>query len=182
MSEPIVIMPYRSEWRDEFFVMGGRILAALEGAAIRIDHIGSTSVVGLDAKPVIDIQVSVQSFDSFEAIKNSLSHAGFIYRADNPDLTKRYFREGAGMGRTHIHVREHGSFSEQVSLLFRDYLREHDDEAKEYARMKVELSEIYKENRERYVEGKDPYIWDILRRASRWSQLVGWKPSKPDLY
>jgi GrpB-like predicted nucleotidyltransferase (UPF0157 family) len=90
---------------------------------VRIDHIGSTAVPGLAAKPVIDIQISVASFDPLEAFRAPLEALGYAYRADNTERTKRYFREPAGSSRTHIHVRRAGSFSEQFALLFRDYLR-----------------------------------------------------------
>lgn len=108
---------------------------------------------------------------------------GYIYRADNPDKTKRYFREGAGMKRTHIHVHERGSWSEQVALLFRDFLREHEEYCELYVKEKYMLMSRYKHSHERhlYVEGKEPIIWKILNEASKWSQKIGWKPGETDI-
>jgi GrpB-like predicted nucleotidyltransferase (UPF0157 family) len=96
---------------------------ALGPVALRIDHIGSTSVPGLAAKPVIDIQISVADFEPLDAYRLPLERLGYIFRSDNPERTKRYFRETLGQRRVHIHVRRAGSFSEQFALLFREYVR-----------------------------------------------------------
>lgn len=106
MADAIVVVPYDAEWPSLFAEMGGRLREALGPVALRIDHIGSTAV------PVIDVQVSVADFEPLQAL-------GFVFRADNTDRAKRYFREAPGTRRTHIHVRRVGSFSEQFALLFR---------------------------------------------------------------
>ncbi|SDW23448.1 GrpB family protein [Paenibacillus sp. CF384] len=181
MSDPIIVVPYDAAWVNEFQEIGLRLREALGETALRIDHIGSTSVRGLAAKPVIDIQVSVRSLEPVDLYRNGFEQLGYTFRADNPELTKRYFREGAGMRRTHIHVREAGSFGEQFALLFRDYLRAHQDEADGYANVKMNLMAQFAQDRQRYVDEKDPYIWAIMRRASDWSQRMGWKPGASDL-
>jgi GrpB-like predicted nucleotidyltransferase (UPF0157 family) len=181
MSEPIIVVQYNPNWKAEFLELGTRIRESLGSIAIRIDHIGSTSILGLDAKPIIDIQVSVDPLDPIDSYKHLLERIGFQHRADNPDLTKRYFREIPGKKRVHLHVRESGSWSEQTALLFRDYLRCHTLDCLRYAEEKYRLMEIYKNEREKYVEEKEPIIWDILRRASKWSQEIGWKPGITDI-
>lgn len=181
MSEPIVVVSYNEDWIREFIQIGGLIRNALGTTAIRIDHIGSTSIRGLAAKPIIDIQVSVKSLESIELYRPFLQQIGFIHRAENPDQTKRYFRETPGSRRTHLHVRAHGSWAEQFALLFRDYLREHPIDCEQYADTKVNLMELYRDEREKYVEAKEPVIWEIMRRASKWSQATGWKPKETDI-
>jgi GrpB-like predicted nucleotidyltransferase (UPF0157 family) len=103
-----------------------------------------------------------------------------ISRAENPDLTKRYFREPPGERRTHIHVRRTGSWSEQVGLLFRDYLRAHPDDAAQYAELRRSLAATHRENRVEYTNAKAPFIWNVMMRANRWSQAVGWEPGPSD--
>ncbi|MFK7692820.1 GrpB family protein [Paenibacillus sp. HJGM_3] len=181
MSDPIIIVPYQDAWSEEFRQIGSRIREALGDTAVRIDHIGSTSVPGLAAKPVIDIQISVPSLDPLHTYKPGLEAIGFVHRAGNPDLTKRYFRETPGSRRTHIHVRERGSWPEQSALLFRDYLRQSPEDCEKYAETKLALMALYQQERERYVEAKGPVVWEILRRASQWSQSVGWRPGASDL-
>ena len=180
MTDPIVIEPYNEEWPILFMELGKQIKKALGSHAIRIDHIGSTAVPGLAGKPIIDIQISVQDLNNLGFVKQGLETIGFYLRQDNPDLTKRYFRERPGMRRTHIHVREHGSWSEQFNLLFRDYLRSHENERQEYAELKKSLALRYRNQREKYVEGKAEMIWHMMRKANTWSQQIGWKPGKPD--
>jgi GrpB-like predicted nucleotidyltransferase (UPF0157 family) len=180
MAESIVIVPYEEEWPREFVRVGGVLRQALGGLAVRIDHIGSTSVIGLDAKPVIDIQVSVKRLEPVSEYRTPLENAGFVHRAANPDRTKRYFRESPGDRRMHIHVRESGSWSEQFALLFRDYLRVNPSDCAIYAAEKYRLAGLYKDERGKYVEEKGPVIWTIMRRASDWSQLTGWRPGASD--
>lgn len=111
----------------------------LADVAARIDHVGSTSVVGLDAKSIIDVQVSVDSLDPVEVYRLPMQRCGLIWRPDNPELTMRYVRERPGGRRTHVHARRVGSVSEQFSLLFRDYRRAHPRRASEYAAVKQRL-------------------------------------------
>ncbi|RAP76864.1 GrpB family protein [Paenibacillus montanisoli] len=181
MKDPIVMVPYDAGWAQEFRDIALWLRQALGDVAQRIDHIGSTSVPGLAAKPVIDIQVSVRSLEPVDVYLSGFEQLGYVFRADNTERTKRYFREGQGMGRTHIHVREAGSFGEQFALLFRDYLRWNRTDADYYAGVKTRLMEQCKHDRQRYVDEKEPYIWEIMRRASRWSQETGWKPEPTDM-
>ncbi|MFC4014981.1 GrpB family protein [Nonomuraea purpurea] len=108
------------------------------------------------------------------------AHERLVHWADNAELTKRYFREVPGARRTHVHVREHGSFSQQVPLLTRDYLRAHPDVAAEFAEVKRRCAREFRDERQKYVAAKEPYVWDILRRADAWAQRVGWRPGPSD--
>jgi len=180
MADPVIIASYDPRWPDRFLRLGRSLREALGEIALRIDHIGSTAIPGLDAKPIIDIQISVVSFDPLSAYRAPLESLGFIFRQDNPDLTKRYFREIPRRRRTHIHVRRRGSWSEQAALLFRDYLRTHEGDAREYAALKHGLAEKYRDDRLGYTEGKAPFIWEIMARAHRWHQEIGWQPGRSD--
>jgi len=99
-----------------------------------------------------------------------------VYRADNPERTKRYFREPPGRARTHVHVRRAGSFSEQWALLFRDYLRFHPEAATEYAWEKRRLAIRFRDDRRGYTDAKGPFLWELIRRADAWAQTQGWAP------
>jgi GrpB-like predicted nucleotidyltransferase (UPF0157 family) len=180
MTEPIVVVAYDPEWPRQFQALAVRLRRALGQTALRIDHIGSTSIPGLDAKPVIDLQISVASFEPLDAYRLPLESLGFVFRADNPDRTKRYFREPPGTRRTHVHVRRAGSHSEQLALLFRDYLRAHPGDARRYAQLKQRLAVRYRNDRGGYTEAKGPFVWETLARADRWSQETGWAPGPAD--
>lgn len=176
----IIIEEYSAQWPILFNKIAGTIRESLGDKAIRIDHIGSTSIQNLAAKPVIDIQISVSSLQHLESYKVPLEDLGYVYRKDNPEKTKRYFRERPGDRRTHIHVRKIGSWHQQFPILFRDYLRAHSFESELYEREKYRLAEIYKNNRAAYVEGKNKIFWEIIYRADRWAGQVGWEPGNSD--
>jgi GrpB-like predicted nucleotidyltransferase (UPF0157 family) len=179
-GDPATVVAWQPGWPERFAVLGAALRAALGPVAIRIDHIGSTAVPGLAAKPIIDVQVSVAALEPMDPFRIPLEHRGFRWRADNPDCTRRYFRESPGMIRTHIHVRRTGSFGEQFALLFRDYLRAHPDEADSYAALKRELAPLLRTDRPLYTDRKDPFIWDMMRLASAWSQRTRWRPGPSD--
>lgn len=180
MADPILVVAYDPEWPQLFAAFGSRLREILGPVAMRIDHIGSTAVPGLDAKPVIDVQVSVTALTPDDVFSRPLEAAGFLFRRENPDLTKRYFREPAGARRTHVHVRRAGSFSEQSALLFRDYLRHDGERSNAYGALKRQLATGYRADRQGYVEAKAPFVWETIRVADAWAQAIGWEPRRSD--
>lgn len=127
------------------------------------------------------MQISLADFEPLAAFAEPLQSLGLVYRDDNPDRAKRYFREAPGMRRTHIHVRRAGSFSEQFALLFRDYMQDNDDEARAYARLKYQLAVEHRDARQVYVEAKTPFIWAVMQRADKWSRSGGGCRGRPTL-
>jgi GrpB-like predicted nucleotidyltransferase (UPF0157 family) len=180
VTEPVVIVDYDPAWPSMFASLGERIRAKLGSVAIRIDHIGSTAVPGLAAKPIIDVQVSVERLEPDDEFRTPLQAVGFIHRVGGVERTKRYFREPPGGRRTHIHVRRAGSFSEQFALLFRDYLRSDGSAAHEYEAVKRELAERLRDDRHAYVDAKTRMVWELMRRADEWAGRVGWAPWPSD--
>ncbi len=176
MSTPIYVVPYDSQWPEQFAALGGPLRAVLGPTALRIDHIGSTAVPGLDAKSVIDMQISVTALEPMDAYLGSLQALGYEWRAWHDNLNRRFFREPSGQRRTHVHVAQAGSLSEQLALVFRDYLRAHVADAQRYAALKHQLAQQYVDDRRAYTNAKAPLIWELLRQASDWSQQTGWSP------
>lgn len=181
MADPIIVVPYDPTWHDLFVTTAHPMREVLGIVALRIDHIGSTAIPGIAAKPVIDILISVASLEPFSTICQPLESLGYIWQADNPDKTKRYFREPAGTRRTHVHVVKAGSWGQQFVLLFRDYLRSNEKERLRYEAVKYTLAAKFRDDRPRYVDGKSPVIWEIMARASQWVQDTGWEPGVSDL-
>ncbi|WP_024755978.1 GrpB family protein [Streptomyces exfoliatus] len=179
-GEPVQIVPYDPAWPAMFAGSGERLRAALGDAALRIDHIGSTSVPGLAAKPVIDIQISVASLEPADPFLDPLTGMGLVHRADNAERTKRYFREPPGLPRTHVRVRQLGGFSQQFPLLFRDYLRCHAAAAAEYAAAKRRFAAEFRTDRAGYVRAKGAVVWEAVRHADAWAQHTGWVPGHTD--
>lgn len=179
--KPIEIYPYSPKWSQEFSEIGKTLRTALGEIAMRIDHIGSTSIPGLAAKPIIDIQISVESLEPIEPFLNPLERLGYHWRqGEKFEKTKRYFRETEGMRRTHIHVRKLGSWHQQFPLLFRDYMRVHKQDCAKYETVKRELAQRYRDEREKYTESKSDIFWEIIARADRWAANTGWEPGPSD--
>ena len=174
------VIDYDPVWPELFAALGRDLRAGLGGVALRIDHISSTAVASLAAKPIIDVQISVASFEPLSALREPIESCGFVWRANDDDLTRRYFRERPGRRRIHVHVRLAGSFSEQLNLLHRDYLRADPVRAGEYAAVKRSLAHLLLDDRQVYVDAKAPFIWDTIARAHDWAQLTGWEPCPSD--
>jgi len=179
-EDPIEIVPYDPSWPHLFERLAVDLRGALGDVVLRIDHIGSTAIPQLAAKPVIDLQISVADFEPLDVYRLPLGGLGYVFHADNPERTKRFFREAPGQRRTHVHVRRAGSFSEQLALLFRDFMRVHPDVAARYTYLKMSLAERYKWDRQAYTDAKQPFIWQVIAQADEWAQLTGWMPGPSD--
>jgi GrpB-like predicted nucleotidyltransferase (UPF0157 family) len=187
---PVVIVDYRPSWRDDFARIATALRRALGPLALRIDHIGSTSVPGLCAKDVIDVQVSVAALDA--TVIEAFTRAGYalahsISRDHRPpdgdgpdsDWEKLYFRAPAGLRRTHTHVRVFGRPNQRYALLFRDYLVAHPQTAAAYGELKRRLARSLA-NPEDYPDVKDPAIDLIYLPARRWAAETHWEPPPSD--
>lgn len=181
-GDPAWVIPYDPAWPALFAHQAADLRAALGSVAVRIDHIGSTAIPALLAKPVIDIQISISDLEPMNRYRLPLEGLGYGFRADNADRTKRYFREAPKQRRTHLHVRRAGSFGEQFALLFRDFMRAHPEVAQQYGTLKVELARRYPrvEDRHAYTVAKSPFIWGVMVQADEWAQQIGWLPEASD--
>ena len=176
----VEIHDYDPSWADEFQRIGSSLRDALSHVACRIDHIGSTSVVGLAAKPIIDIQISVRSLEPVSLYRLQIEAFVYRWRKDNPEKTKRYFREAPGQRRVHIQVRKLGSWHEQYALLFRDYLRLHPEDRRTYETVKRKLFAQYRHDRHVYTDTKGDIFWEIMQRADMWAAETGWERGASD--
>ncbi|MBA3778996.1 MAG: GrpB family protein [Chloroflexi bacterium] len=167
------VAAYDLRWPRRFAVWRRRLKAELESAAVRIEHVGSTAVPGLAAKPIVDIQVSVPDMEEEAAYVPAIEHAGLQLRAREPG--HRYFRPPADRPReVHVHVCEVGSAWERDHLLFRDYLRAHQSARDAYASLKRRLAVEYADDRLAYTDAKSAFILDTVDAARTWAARTGW--------
>jgi len=170
MDEQFEIVPYDPTWPVEFKAEAARIRAALDGIALRIDHNGSTAIPGLAAKPIIDIQVSVQSLRPLKTYGGPLQTIGYHHVPHTDDSFCPFFHRPAGWPHTHhVHVVEAGGAEERRTLAFRDYLRDHVEVARRYEQLKCELAARFAPNddqaREAYADAKTDFIELIIAMA-----------------
>lgn len=154
-------------WPDRFEAEAGRIVAALPPDLVaRIDHVGSTSVPGLAAKPIVDIQLSLRSLTPRDRYVDALTEIGYRWVLDPWDVDHEFFsRDIDGERRFQIHVCTAGSGWERRHLVFRDWLRDHDDDAAAYAELKRKLAAAHPRDTLAYTEAKTSFIAETVRRA-----------------
>jgi len=127
----MMIVPYDPRWPAEFEAERDRIQTALGALALRIDHHGSTAVPGLAAKPIIDVQISVERLHSIEACAADLARLGYLHVPHPDDAVCPFFHRPDTWPHTyHVHVVEAGGDEERRTLAFRDYLRAHGEAAR----------------------------------------------------
>ena len=187
----IEVVPYQPRWREEFQTLGAELCGALGDLALRIDHIGSTSVPALAAKDIIDIQVTVAALEP--PIEAALSHVGYRRKThitgdhippgastDPTEWAKWLFNELPGRRRVNLHVRVAGRPNQRYPLLFRDYLRAHSPIAAAYAQTKLALARLHPDDVGAYYDVKDPVCDIIMGGAEEWATATGWAPGSSD--
>jgi GrpB-like predicted nucleotidyltransferase (UPF0157 family) len=186
----IEIVPYRASWPDEFKAIAAELRHALGDLALRIDHIGSTSVPGLAAKDRIDIQVTVKNLEPVvERALNQIGYTRLEYTSDHiptgskappGDWKKWFFKPPESQRSTNLHVRVDGRLNQRYALLFRDYLRAHPATAQAYAELKRRLAQNLADP-DTYPEVKDPAVDLIYLAAEDWASATNWQPGSSDV-
>ena len=175
-DDPILVVEYDGRWPDRFEEWCELIAASLGTIARRIEHVGSTSVPALPAKPIIDVQVSVVDVDDEDPYVRRLEERVGV-QLRSRDTLHRYFRPFVHRPReVHVHVCSVGSDWEREHLLFRDYLRLHPEDAERYAQAKLEAVARWADDGLAYTDAKTDAILDILDKAERWAAVDGWAP------
>ena len=171
-SREYALSPYDAAWPGRFEQEAERIRRALDEQVARIDHVGSTSVPGLDAKPIVDIQLSLGSMIPRNAYVEPLVELGYRWVLDPWTDEHEYFSRDEGGGRAfQIHACLAGGDWERRHLAFRDWLRDHPDDATQYARIKHDLAARHPRDILGYVDGKTPFIRSIEAKALPASEL-----------
>lgn len=166
-TEPVEIVPYDPTWPVVFERWRERLTQALGDVAVRVEHVGSTAVPGLDAKGVVDIQVSVHDLQSEERYVLPMEQLGLQLRSR--DAEHRFLRPFADRPReVHVHVCAAGGWWEREHLLFRDYLRAHPQARDDYAVLKRAAAKTWRDDRIGYTEEKTALILNLLVAAEAW--------------
>ena len=186
----VEIADYKESWPEEFLVIAQILRQGLGSLAMRIDHIGSTSVPGLAAKDVIDIQITVAALD--ETLMRAMAALGYTHQpaydqdhrpplvaGPESDWAKWVFAPPPPQRPTHVHVRLPGRPNQRYPLLFRDYLRKHPATAEAYGELKRRLAGQI-DDRLVYAVVKDPAVDLIYLPAEEWAGRTGWQPGPSD--
>ena len=160
--------PYSAVWAQRHQEERARLAAALGLHVLDIQHVGSTAIPGLSAKPILDIAIAVASFEAATACIAPLEALGYLYRGENGIPRRHYFVLRAPDGETtlvHVHMLKGSSAEWENHLLFGDYLRAHPDAVQAYQALKQQLRAQFRGDRAAYTEGKAGFIARILEQA-----------------
>ena len=153
---------YSPEWKM-LYEEEERLLKDLIGEyVIDIQHIGSTSVPGLIAKPIIDIGIAIKDFEEGQRLVKPIESLGYEYKGENGIPKRHYFVKGNPTTH-HLHIVEIDSEEWKKNITFRDALRKDENLAKEYAKLKLNLAEKFKYDRVAYTDGKTDFVNYILK-------------------
>jgi GrpB-like predicted nucleotidyltransferase (UPF0157 family) len=167
---PVIVSPYSAEWPAHFTVVRDALLATFAPQVVEIEHIGSTSVPGLAAKPVIDVLLGARTLAEIEQKIEALGDLGFTYvpKYEVEIPTRRYFvKASATTPRVHLHAVERDSRIWAEHMAFRDRLRTDAALCATYQRLKLRLAEEYADDKAAYTEAKGPFILSVIARSIR---------------
>lgn len=167
INEEIRIYPYNPSWPDQFLREKTRLLNIFERDLLDIQHIGSTAVPGLDAKPIIDMMAAVKSMDVADKLLVPLRDFGYVTPPEcNANLQERRWlmRHANGHRTHHLHMVKLGSEGWNRTIKFREILRSNPASAQAYKELKLKLAESAGSGRDKYIQGKTEFIDKLLKR------------------
>ncbi|CAM3105981.1 GrpB family protein [Filibacter tadaridae] len=164
----VEVKPFNVQWFSMFEEEANKLHAIFDHQIIEIHHIGSTSVNGLKAKPIIDIMPVVRDINRIDELNKAMVTIGYEPKGENGISERRYFQKGGENRTHHVHVYESGNPEVERHLAFRDYLRVYPDIAKKYGDLKEELSQFFPYDIESYIKGKEQLAQEIENKAVAW--------------
>jgi GrpB-like predicted nucleotidyltransferase (UPF0157 family) len=164
----VEISSYNEKWVSMFEEEADKLRDIFGEEVLVIHHIGSTSVPGLKAKPIIDVMPVVKEINEVDKYNKAMQNIGYEPKGENGIPERRYFQKGGDNRTHHVHIYQLGNYEIERHLAFRDYLRTHPDSIKNYGELKQQLAHQFPHNIESYIDGKNNLVADIERRAIDW--------------
>ena len=162
------IAPYNPAWTNMFKNEAQALTEVLSAEIIGINHIGSTSVPNLYAKPIIDILITVKDISKLDNYNNMLAEMGYEAMGENGISGRRYFQKGRDDRTHHLHVYEKGNQHVHRHLAFKDYLINHPNEVEDYGQLKLKLTNDNNTTIDEYIRGKNDFVQALEERALNW--------------
>ena len=165
-NEKVKLSRYNPAWEKLYKKEEKILIPIVEKYGLGIEHIGSTAIPGSKAKPIIDIAIGVKNLKDAEKLVKPLKLLGYGCRHD-ASIEKRYFFTKGNKTYTtyHLHIVKFNSQPWKNQIIFRDYLKKHKEIIKKYNELKEGLAEKYKDDRKKYVAGKDKFIKSVIKEA-----------------
>ncbi|MFJ7971126.1 GrpB family protein [Psychrobacillus sp. NPDC096389] len=168
----VIVEAYSADWKKKFEDEAILLQKSFGSEIQMIYHIGSTSVNGLSAKPIIDIMPVVRDITIMDEYNDQMAAIGYEPKGENGLPGRRYFQKGGNNRTHHVHIYEVGNPGIERHLAFRDYLSTHANAKKDYGDLKEELAKQFPYDIESYINGKEQLASEIERDALRWYKKV----------
>ena len=166
-TKKVIVTPYRETWPRDFEAIRAEIAAILKELALSIEHVGSTSVPGLSAKPIIDLDVVIRDYSVFPDICRKLESIGYFHEGNLGIPEREAFRYDGKphLQKHHLYVCPRDSRELHRHMVFRDFLRSHPDAAKQYGAVKEAAAQLYPEDINGYMACKSACIEELYRQC-----------------
>ena len=161
----VIVLPYDEAWRAAFEDIRTEIERTLGSLTVGVEHVGSTSVEGMSAKPCIDVDVVIADYSVFEAVVEALAGIGYIYEGDLGIEGREAFRydDKPHLMTHHLYVCPQSSEELRRHNTFRDFLRENAEAARKYSSVKETAARLYPNDIDKYIEYKSPCIEELYK-------------------
>lgn len=164
----VEVVPYNEDWPNKYEKEKLSLIDKLGSVVEQVHHIGSTSVPGLSAKPIIDILLEVKSLEALDGVSHIFENIGYEVKGEFGISGRRYYRKG-GEKRTHqIHAFKVNDEQVFRHKAFRDYIETHPEVMEEYEALKIRLASEYENDIEKYCDGKDGFVTFHVSKAIEW--------------
>ena len=177
----IVVVPYNPNWKNEFERIKSELMSVLAGGVISIEHVGSTSVPGLHAKPIIDIDIVIDC-ENFKNVKTQLAKIGYFHEGnlgvdgreafkykerlvDGADDHLRQYQDKSHLMEHHLYVCDKNADELKRHLTLRDFLRNNDEYCRKYSEIKIEMAKKHPHDIDSYILGKEPVVLEIYEKC-----------------
>lgn len=163
------ISQYDTAWVSKFTKESAKLFTVFNNTAIKIQHIGSTAIPGIKAKPIIDILITTKDINLIDKFDPDMEKLGYLIGGEFGLSGRRFYCKGDNLHcNFHVHVYEAEHPAVEMYLLFRDYLIKHPNEAKAYETLKTDLAAKFPNNRTLYTQSKGQFIKEIHEKAAAW--------------
>ena len=166
-TKRVMVVPYDEAWKSAFEEIKTEIEAAIADLIVGIEHVGSTSVEGMSAKPCIDVDVIIKDYTVFDAVVSKLASIGYIHEGDLGIKDREAFKytDKPHLMTHHLYVCPQNSEELRRHITFRDFLRSNADAARKYSSVKETAAELFTDDIDKYIEYKSPCIEELYKQC-----------------
>lgn len=166
MAKRVIVVPYNEQWKNDFEIIKRYLLTAVNDTVICIEHIGSTAVEGLSAKPIIDIDIVIKDYSLFDKVVERLATLGYIHEGNLGIKDREAFdyRGSTDLPKHHLYVCPEDSAELRRHIALRDYLRNNPEAVTRYSRIKEEGAKIFPDSIDDYIKYKAPCIEELYEK------------------